>query len=73
MFEIYTSSQPYPVEIDAVVRKNFQERVFPLTRVECPIIRNIIEKCWTDEYVQVSDVCVDLQAAQRTQHLSKQV
>jgi hypothetical protein len=67
MFEIYTSHLPYAAETDAVVRKRFRDRDFPLTKIGCLKIRNIIEKCWVDEYVQVSEVCADLLEVQRAQ------
>ncbi|KAE9364756.1 kinase-like protein [Stipitochalara longipes BDJ] len=69
MFEIYTSRSPYAEQIDAVVQKKFQERVFPLAKIECLVIRRIIQKCWMDEYVEVSDVRLDLLAAWRAQLL----
>jgi Protein kinase domain len=67
IFEIYTSQTPYADEADEIVRTNFQEREFPLLRVECPTIRAIIAKCWMDDYDEVSDVCADILAAQRAQ------
>jgi len=71
MFEIYTSHPPYAAEMDATVRKRFRDREFPLTNIGCLTIRRIIEKCWMDEYFQVSDICADLLEAQSTQTQSR--
>jgi hypothetical protein len=62
MFEIYTSRAPYAEQTDASARRNFQEGAFPLDMIQCPLIRRVIEKCWMDEYIEVSDVGLDLLA-----------
>jgi len=72
MFEIYTSNAPYADQTYASVRRFFQEKKFPLAEIECPVIRQVIEKCWRDEYVEVSDIFMDLLAACGAQQLSEQ-
>lgn len=60
IFEIWTSCQPYAAVSNEVVRRRFRNREFPLSDIKNPAMREVILKCWTDEYVDVSQVYDDI-------------
>lgn len=64
IFEIYTSRAPYLEDTDDVVMDKYNDGDFPLSELECPTVRAIVQKCWKSEYVEVSDIDVDLKNIQ---------
>jgi serine/threonine protein kinase len=60
IFEITTRHQPYEHVSDLIVTKRFSEGDFPLHEISRLEIRRIVERCWKNVYVQISQVCEEL-------------
>jgi serine/threonine protein kinase len=65
IFEIYTTRPPYVFESDAVVRQKYQKRDFPLSSIDQPKMRRIVENCWLGLYLEVSSISKDLKYAKK--------
>ncbi|KAH8594299.1 kinase-like domain-containing protein [Bisporella sp. PMI_857] len=61
LFEIWTSRPPYSSQTDAVVRKKYLAKEFPLSMIDDTRIRDIIAKCWLCDYKDASQVCCELE------------
>lgn len=61
-FEIVTRRQPYEHLSDSSVIKKFAIGDFPVHEIARMDVRSIVARCWSSKYVQVSDVCKQLEA-----------
>jgi serine/threonine protein kinase len=60
IYEITTGRPPLEHLPDSLVHERFQDGDFPLEAISRPEIRDIVEGCWREEYVRVSEICDDL-------------
>jgi serine/threonine protein kinase len=61
LFEIWTARPPYAAEPDLVVKKKFRAGEFPIDSIKNPSIKEVIQKCWSEKYNKVSDICEGLE------------